>query len=106
MSGGLDELLDAVQDAVEAEDELVVRSVRGFEDAGYASSAFVPIRTMPWWLRGFARNQPATPVTETIRGLLPHQPADVRLGAALAWCVGIMAVSVAGCALLYRRRTA
>jgi hypothetical protein len=33
-SVGLDEVLDAVQDAVEAEDELVVRSVRGFEDAG------------------------------------------------------------------------
>ena len=72
----------------------------------YASSAFVPIRTMPWWLRGFARNQPATPVTETIRGLLLHQPADVRLGTAVAWCLGIMAVSVALCALLYRRRTA
>ena len=72
----------------------------------YASSAFVPIRTMPWWLRGFARNQPATPVTETIRGLLLNQPADVRLGTAVAWCLGIMAVSVALCALLYRRRTA
>jgi ABC-2 type transport system permease protein len=72
----------------------------------YASSAFVPIRTMPWWLRGFARNQPATSVTETIRGLLLHQPADVRLGTAVAWCLGIMAVSVALCALLYRRRTA
>jgi ABC-2 type transport system permease protein len=30
----------------------------------YASSAFVPVRTMPWWLRGFARHQPATPVTD------------------------------------------
>jgi ABC-2 type transport system permease protein len=48
----------------------------------------------------------ATPVTETIRGLLLHQPADVRLGAALAWCLGIMAASIAICALLYRRRTA
>ena len=72
----------------------------------YASSAFVPVRTMPWWLRGFARNQPATPVTETIRGLLLDEPADVRLWTALAWCLGIMAVSVAICALLYRRRTA
>ena len=72
----------------------------------YASSAFVPIRTMPWWLRGFARNQPATPVTETIRGLLLDTPADVRLWTALAWCLGIMAVSVVICALLYRRRTA
>ena len=40
----------------------------------YASSAFVPVRTMPWWLRGFARHQPATPVTETLRGLLLGQP--------------------------------
>src|SRR6266700_1995981 len=36
----------------------------------YASSAFVPVHTMPGWLRGFAEHQPATPVTETIRGLL------------------------------------
>ena len=42
----------------------------------YASSAFVPVRTMPWWLRGFARHQPATPVTETLRGLLLGQPAS------------------------------
>ena len=41
----------------------------------YASSAFVPVRTMPWWLRGFAGHQPATSVTETIRGLLLGQPA-------------------------------
>jgi ABC-2 type transport system permease protein len=71
----------------------------------YASSAFVPVRTMPWWLRGFARNQPATPVAETIRGLLLGQPVGVHLVTALAWCLGIMAVSVAICALLYRRRT-
>jgi ABC-2 type transport system permease protein len=72
----------------------------------YASSAFVPVRTMPWWLRGFALHQPATPVTETIRGLLLRQPGGVPLGAALAWCGGILAVSVAVSAWLFRRRTA
>ncbi len=36
----------------------------------YASSAFVPVRTMPVWLHGFASHQPATPVIETLRGLL------------------------------------
>ena len=46
----------------------------------YASSAFVPVRTMPWWLRGFARHQPATPVTETLRGLLLGQPARRAAG--------------------------
>ena len=72
----------------------------------YASSAFVPVRTMPTWLRGFASHQPATPVTETIRGLLLRQPGGIPLGAALAWCAGILAVSVAVSALLFRRRTA
>src|SRR5260370_31699698 len=64
----------------------------------YASSAFVPVRPMPWWLRGFARHQPATPVTETLRGLLLGQPAGgqltEQLGVALAWSAGILAASV------------
>ena len=72
----------------------------------YASSAFVPVATMPWWLRGFARDQPATPVTETIRGLLLRQPAGPHLWPALAWCAGIMAVSVLLSMVLFRRRTA
>jgi ABC-2 type transport system permease protein len=72
----------------------------------YASSAFAPVRTMPWWLRGFARHQPATPVTETIRGLLLGQPVGSQLGAALAWCGGLLAVSVALSLALFRRRTA
>jgi len=72
----------------------------------YASSAFVPVRTLPWWLRGFAANQPATPVTETIRGLLLRQPVSAHLGVALAWCAGLLAVSVAASALAFRRRTA
>jgi ABC-2 type transport system permease protein len=72
----------------------------------YASSAFVPVRTMPWWLRGFARHQPATPVTETIRGLLLRTPGGVPVGSALAWCGGILAVSVVLSAWLFRRRTA
>ena len=77
----------------------------------YASSAFVPVRTMPWWLRGFAsrpaghlryRDHPgpaARPVGGDRAGRLP-------LGTALAWCTGLLAVSVAVCALLFRRRTA
>ncbi len=77
----------------------------------YASSAFVPVRTMPWWLRGFARHQPATPVTETIRGLLLRPPGPVHggavpLGTALAWCGGILVASVVISAWLFRRRTA
>jgi hypothetical protein len=55
----------------------------------YASSAFVPIDTMPSWIRGFAKNQPVTPVTESIRSLLLNQPVGSRgwrwLGAAGSW---------------------
>src|SRR6266700_5866132 len=77
----------------------------------YASSAFVPVSTMPWWLRGFAEHQPATPVTETIRGLLLRPPGPVHggavpLGTALAWCGGILVASVVISAWLFRRRTA
>ena len=82
----------------------------------YASSAFVPVRTMPWWLRGFARHQPATPVTETLRGLLlgqqpgsqplGGQPLGGQLAAALAWSAGIGVASVLLSMALFRRRTA
>jgi ABC-2 type transport system permease protein len=72
----------------------------------YASSAFVPVRTMPTWLRGFASHQPATPITETIRGLLLGTPTGHQPALALAWCGGILVASVALSACLFRRRTA
>lgn len=71
----------------------------------YASSAFAPVRTMPSWLRGFAGNQPITPVTETVRGLLLGQPVGSHLWLAVAWCGGILAASAAASAVLFRRRT-
>ena len=71
----------------------------------YASSAFVPVATMPWWLRGFARNQPFTPITQTLRGLLLGTPVGTSPWTALAWCGGILVVAVAGSGLLFRRRT-
>jgi ABC-2 type transport system permease protein len=72
----------------------------------YASSAFVPINTMPAWIHGFARTQPVTPVTETIRGLLLDTPVGSSPWRAVAWCVGILAISVALSGVLFRRRTA
>jgi ABC-2 type transport system permease protein len=69
----------------------------------YASSAFVPVATMPGWLQGFARNQPVTPITETLRGLLLGTPTQTW--SALAWCVGILAVAGAASSVLFARRT-
>ncbi|MFB4320397.1 ABC transporter permease [Actinomadura sp. 21ATH] len=71
----------------------------------YPSSAFVPVDTMPGWLHGFARNQPATPVIETVRGLLLDQPVGTRPWVALAWCAGILLVAGAFAGVLFRRRT-
>jgi len=72
----------------------------------YASSAFVPVATMPSWIRGFASHQPVTPATETIRGLLLGTPVGARPWLALAWCGGILALAVAASGWLFRRRTA
>jgi len=72
----------------------------------YPSSAFVPIDTMPTWVHGFASNQPATAVIETIRGLLLGTPVGTSPWLALTWCGGILVASVALSGVLFRRRTA
>jgi ABC-2 type transport system permease protein len=71
----------------------------------YPSSAFVPVHTMPAWIQGFATHQPVTPVTETLRSLLLGTPAGANPWQAVAWCAGILGLSVALSALLFRRRT-
>jgi ABC-2 type transport system permease protein len=70
----------------------------------YASSAFVPVGTMPAVIRGFAHHQPATPVIDSVRGLLMGTPVGDSPWIALSWCGGIMAVSVVLSGVLFRRR--
>ena len=71
----------------------------------YVSSAFVPLDTLPSWLRGVAENQPATPIIESIRSLLLGTPVGNDAWLALIWCTGILLVSVVFSSLLFRRRT-
>lgn len=71
----------------------------------YPSSAFVPVRTMPTWLQGFAENQPVTQVIDTIRSLLGGTPAGASAWYALAWSLGIIAGSILLAGILFRRRT-
>jgi ABC-2 type transport system permease protein len=71
----------------------------------YASSAFVPVATMPAWIRGFAEHQPVTPVVETLRGLLLGTPPGASAWQALAWCAGILVVSVGCSGALFAHRT-
>ena len=70
------------------------------------SSAFVPTDTMPDGLRQFAEYQPFTPVTQTVRALLTGNPAGTHAIAAIAWSLGIAAVSYLWAIRLYNRRRA
>jgi ABC-2 type transport system permease protein len=72
----------------------------------YASSAFVPVSTMPTWLHGFAGQQPVTPVIETVRGLLMNGHLGSNSWQAAAWCAGIIIVFISLAAFLFSRRIA
>src|SRR5262245_39271261 len=70
----------------------------------FISPSFVPTDSMKPWLRGFADNQPMTPIIETMRSLLTEGTAGPHLGAALAWSAGILVVSYTLALTVYRRR--
>ena len=58
----------------------------------FASSAFVPVETMPDWLQVFAENNPFTTVVDGARALLIGAPAGNDVWGAFAWSIGIAAV--------------
>jgi ABC-2 type transport system permease protein len=72
----------------------------------YISSAFVPVETMPSWLRPVAEHQPITPVVETVRGLLMGTPIGSSWWQALAWFGGITVAAFLAATVLFKRRTA
>lgn len=69
----------------------------------FLSSAFVPTASMPEPLRWFAENQPFTPITETLRGLLFGTPFGGSGLVAVAWCLLISAGGYAWARRLYER---
>ena len=71
----------------------------------YLSSAFVPVQTMKAGLRAVAANQPVTPITETLRGLLLGTPIGSYGWQALAWCAGLLVAAYVAATILFRRRT-
>ena len=59
----------------------------------FASSAFVPVDTMPSWLQPFAEHQPvSTSTASAVRQLMLGIPAGHDLFWSLVWIVGIVAV--------------
>jgi ABC-2 type transport system permease protein/oleandomycin transport system permease protein len=70
----------------------------------FASSAFVPVATMPSWLRPIAEANPVTVVVNASRGLVSGGADAATVGAALAWIVGLVVVFAPIALLSYRRR--
>ncbi len=96
---------------------LLVRDPESADAAGFvwifplvfASSAFVPVQTMPGWLRTFAEVQPISVTVDAVRyltsgGAAPGAASDDVLWACL-WALGILAVFVPLAVAQYRRST-
>ena len=71
----------------------------------FSSSAFVPVESMPSWLRGWGENQPVTVAIDAVRALVLGGPTAGPVLQALAWTAGILAVFVPLAVRGYRRRS-
>ncbi len=70
----------------------------------YVSSAFVPIDTLPAWLRWIAENQPLTPIIETIRSFLVGTDLGTNGWWALGWCLLILVVAIVWSSIVFARK--
>jgi len=99
---------------------LAVRSAEAAQSGGFiwlfpltfASSAFVPVETMPSWLQGFAKHNPVSVVADSLRGLFHVNPnlttGDTRwaLLQSPAWILAILLIFVPVSVIRYRHTTA
>ncbi len=71
----------------------------------FASSAFVPVASMPGWLQAFAKNQPVSVAIDAVRSLMlgGHFASTGKVIASLAWSIGIIAVFAPLAVMRYRR---
>ena len=90
---------------------LSVRDVESAQAAGFvwvfplvfASSAFVPVESMPGWLQTFADINPVTVTVDALRALTLGGPVTRSLLESLAWITGILLVFVPLAVNRYRR---
>ncbi|HEY1633938.1 MAG TPA: ABC transporter permease [Acidimicrobiales bacterium] len=69
----------------------------------FASSAFVPVATMPGWLQGFARVQPVSVTVNAVRALTEGGPIYHWLWQMVVWTGLILVVFVPLAVARYRR---
>lgn len=91
---------------------LLVKSPAGVQVAAtlvvfpltFASSIFVPTRSMPAWLQAWASISPISLLSDTVRGLLVGGPALEPGLKVLVWSVGVVVVFAPLSVMAYRRR--
>jgi ABC-2 type transport system permease protein/oleandomycin transport system permease protein len=69
----------------------------------FASSAFVPVESMPGWLQVFAQHQPVSVTASAVRALVLGGPTADYVLQSLAWSVGIILVFAPIAVRRYRR---
>jgi ABC transporter DrrB family efflux protein len=69
----------------------------------FASSAFVPVESMPGWLQAFAKHQPVSITVNAVRALSIGGPTATLVLQSLAWSIGIVAVFAPLAVRRYRR---
>jgi ABC transporter DrrB family efflux protein len=72
----------------------------------FASSTFVPVQTMPAWLRAFSSHSPITAVVDAARHLILNVPGgESSIAGAIAWSIGVLVVSIPVAAYSFQRLT-
>jgi len=71
----------------------------------FASSAFVPVASMPGWLQVFSKHQPVSLVVDAMRALSQGGPTTSYVVQSLIWTAGILAVFGPLAVRRYRRAT-
>jgi ABC transporter DrrB family efflux protein len=69
----------------------------------FASAAFVPVKTMPSWLQGFANVQPVSVTIDAIRALTEGGQVGHWLWQSLVWIVGLLLIVVPLAVRQYRK---
>ena len=69
----------------------------------FASSAFVPVASMPSALQKFAEVNPFTIVTDAMRSLWVGAPAGNSVWGAFAWTIGLIVIFAPLAVSRYRR---
>jgi ABC-2 type transport system permease protein/oleandomycin transport system permease protein len=69
----------------------------------FASGIFVPVQTMPVWLKGFATYQPVSATTAAVRGLMDGTGHGIATWQTIAWSIGAVLVLAPISIRAYRR---